>query len=745
MSESAKANAESPDSALLAAAPYLLPVVIAILFTCLQNPAILVILLTDGAWPVGIVISAAGWGAWPAKRLARDSRNRGQEIVIAAAIGFGILAAATLTLGVLGLLNRATALALIAGGAALGISRLASKAESQADLGNRYATSNTMASGTLQQLARFAVLLPLAIPLYVALSGATLPPSILWREEAGGYDVLEYHLQVQREYFDCGRITLLPHNVYASFPQQVEILSLLLMHLAGSPIDAAIPAQLLHVLFGGLALAAFAAWLPAGWPRVCGVAVLGTTPWLAYLGCLAYVENGMLFFSAVAFGIVAAWVRGQTPTIASALLAGLCAGMAGGCKYTALVFVAGAGALTAFFAIRQPLPLKLRCFGVFFAATLAGVSPWLIRNVTFTGNPVYPLLYSLFGGAGWSAEQANQWSRGHAISGGRAQTALTELFLGKFGGFEQPRFGATLFGPLPLAFGLGFFCLAATMRVALGDRNAVSQLGQPEADVPHFPGPPNVSRTPREAIFWMALATIIAIAWALGTQVAGRLAIPIVIPFAALVALAADRHRKIGIGVALAASICGAAILQGTWTDANRDWERRVGVALRDLAGQSQLFVQNHPYNAMLPRDARIRLVGDAAVFYIQRPLAYFTAFDRDPWLKEAAGLDSRAAVRWLDDRGVTHVVFNWGEIERLRRTYGFSDRVSREWVRELEQKGLKRLAIPPEWAASSQSIDIYSISRQESSSIAGEPTNLTMNGGSEQTTGVARKCRGSR
>jgi hypothetical protein len=36
-----------------------------------------------------------------------------------------------------------------------------------------------------------------------------------------------------REYFDTGRITFfLPHNVFASFPQQVELLYLLLMHLA---------------------------------------------------------------------------------------------------------------------------------------------------------------------------------------------------------------------------------------------------------------------------------------------------------------------------------------------------------------------------------------------------------------------------------------------------------------------------------------------------------------------------------
>ena len=151
--------------------------------------------------------------------------------------------------------------------------------------------------------------LPLCVPLAVAVYGATLPPGLLWNGEARGYDVLEYHLQVPREYFETGQIHFLPHNVYASFPAGVETHYLLLMHLMNDPFHAAIPAQLFHVALGVLAVVALVSWSQCGWTRILVALVAGSVPWLAYVGCLAYVELGMLFFAAVAGGLVVDQVR----------------------------------------------------------------------------------------------------------------------------------------------------------------------------------------------------------------------------------------------------------------------------------------------------------------------------------------------------------------------------------------------------------------------------------------------------
>jgi hypothetical protein len=47
------------------------------------------------------------------------------------------------------------------------------------------------------------------------------------------FDCLEYHLQGPKEYFQAGRISFLPHNVYTSMPFGVELLHLLGMEVLG--------------------------------------------------------------------------------------------------------------------------------------------------------------------------------------------------------------------------------------------------------------------------------------------------------------------------------------------------------------------------------------------------------------------------------------------------------------------------------------------------------------------------------
>jgi hypothetical protein len=44
------------------------------------------------------------------------------------------------------------------------------------------------------------------------------------------------------------------------------------------------------------------------------------------------------------------------------------------------------------------------------------MGPWLVKNLMETGNPVYPLAYSLFGGADWDAATNIRWVRAHSAA-----------------------------------------------------------------------------------------------------------------------------------------------------------------------------------------------------------------------------------------------------------------------------------------------------------------------------------------
>ena len=530
------------------------------------------------------------------------------------------------------------------------------------------------------------LLLALAAPLAIATFGACLPPGTLWQEEANGYDVLEYHLQGPREYYAAGRITFLPHNVYASFPQQMEMLYLLLMHLAGNVYAGAIPAQLLHLACGVLAVGALSCWARPGWPRWLVALLAGATPWLAQLGCLAYVENGMLFFAAVAAGLLIDHCRDKPASAWRAFLtAGLCAGLAGGCKYPALVFVALALALAMLVTLRASLGVRARRVAVFGAGALLAFSPWLIRNAAFTGNPVYPFAYEWFGGEAWSDEQARQWSAGHRVQpehdslAGRLGLAGRELF----GSVEQlarttsERTTYTEYEITPSHFGQVLFLLAAAGLV--------------------------LARSRRAALL-AAWAILIALGWIALTFISGRFAVPLILPLALLggECLAGDRSARapsrrpwlkwLILPIALAGALINDAGLFGQLQAHHNYWKTNANAPLSALVGQTTIFVDGHPLAQDLNADAYAWLVGEAAVFYIDRRIHYTVPFSRDPWLEFAAGADPHECLDWLRARGVSHVVFSWSEIIRLRQTYGFSKVVTPEWVTQLEQAGLRHV-----------------------------------------------------
>ncbi|MBI5864989.1 MAG: hypothetical protein HZB38_10880 [Planctomycetes bacterium] len=658
------------------------PVLFPLAIVLLLEPAAAVVLAADGLPVVAVLLAAAGWGAWPVRRFGFDQRPPIQQFVISLVLGLFLLGIAALGLGVTGWLGAATAWGLIIAGGVAGAACLLSSQDPAA----RSPTLNSVpAEPPVPPAIRFAIAGLMTIPLFVMLTGATLPPGVIWPGEANGYDVLEYHLQSAREHFDAGRIAFLAHNVYAAFPQQMEIFYLLLMHLVGGSHAAAISAQLLHAAFGGLFVLALVAYAPTSRVRWCAAALAAATPWVAYLGCLAYVENALLFYAAVAAGeIVRAWRDPRRNMQAG--LAGLCGGLAGATKLTALGLVAAPLGALLLADFSQPLSRRLRSTGLFVAAVLLALSPWLIRSTVQTGNPIYPFAYSWLGGRAWSQEQAEQWARGHAATDAekgvlpRVAAAAREIFLGRVGDLPSVP-GASLFGLAPVALLLGVALRwegGATRRLAL----------------------------------WAVLMIVV---WLAATHFPGRFLVPLIIPAAVVwgewSGAASAGARRFAPIVTLVLVAAGAAVALLSATSAYSAWQRRTGLPVLMLIGRQDVFVENHPLNSVLPPDANVRLIGDAAVFYVDRKITYHTVFNRDPWIEFGRTASPAECVAWLRREGVTHVVFNWLEIARLRRTYGFPERVSREWVDSLIAAGLVRVAPPPELASSLQSTEILSVS----------------------------------
>lgn len=634
--------------------PYLLLFAAALFYAGLSHwgsPVTPPVIVTDGAYVVALLIAAAGWGAFPTRWLAGNRVTAAQEFAIATALGLGIVGYLTLLLGSAGLLSRPVCIALLAVGAAVGFARLLMLSDSQRTLKNALPPQPT----TFEKFAPYIVAALLVWPLGMLLFTVTLPPGVLWTPEGGGYDVLEYHLQVPREYFDAGLIHFLPHNVYASFPQQVEILYLLLMHLFDDPYAAAIPAQILHAALGGLAVFAIAVFVPAGVPRALTILLAASVPWLVYLGALAYVELGMLYFSAVAAGLLWQLLKSSEFDWKLAAAAGICGGLAAGCKYTAIVLICGGLALAFLVASQWPLKKRFIAVSVFAAAALATFSPWLIRNAAFTGNPVFPFAYEWFGGAAWSAEQNEQWKTGHEakLPEGHIVAAWDELFASRL-------FGPTLF--------------IAAVAAWLTRRNRVS-------------------------LFFGVWSLAMVATWMLLTHMPGRFIVPIIVPLALAAGHGLEQIRsRTGWQVALlgllgVGTIWNASYVGDLLQKEEAKFSRQTNFKLAQSVDATTTFITARPENALKVDDkpGKPLLIGDAAVFYVAPPVLYNVVFNRDPWLTlQEQGGTTADAVQWLRDNDITHVVIDWSEVKRLRDTYGFSEIVTPAWRDELIAAGLE-------------------------------------------------------
>ncbi|HEV8292533.1 MAG TPA: hypothetical protein VGP94_11450, partial [Tepidisphaeraceae bacterium] len=338
-----------------------------------------------------------------------------------AALGLGIYSLAALGLGLCGLLHRNTALA-------LPIISVAAFAATHVSMARNLSFSLLIQRAENWLNARATTwwvwIAPVSV-LAAATVAAALPPVAMWLKSGDPhpYDVLEYHLQVPREWQETGQITPLKHNVYCFFPANVEMQYLLLMHIAGNAWKVMYTAQFLTIGYGVLSViaihAAARALLPGSLLAVLAAAASATIPWLTMLSSVAYNEVGMILYITLAIAWIVVGLQNSSHRVLSFAIAGAMTGFACGAKYTAVPIAAVLFLLILFFPRRvfhcdlSAGALLTGC-AVFALTTALTFSPWLLRNWRWAGNPVFPEAMSVFGRGHFTAEQQTRWERAHS-------------------------------------------------------------------------------------------------------------------------------------------------------------------------------------------------------------------------------------------------------------------------------------------------------------------------------------------
>ncbi|MCD4727583.1 MAG: glycosyltransferase family 39 protein, partial [Pirellulales bacterium] len=380
-----------------------------------------------------------------------------ETVVFSLGAGLAVLSTWTLLLGLFGVLDRTWTFAVPAGLTLLAAivvwyrnikprPSVAPSAGVAVELPPQH-TGATVGRGFMTVDVLRARWLWLAVPFVLAIVlAAVLPPL--------DFDVREYHLQAPKEFFQQGRITFLPHNVYGNMPLGAEMLALLAMVISGDWWLGALAGKTVIAAFTPLcALALLAAgrrFFSTGAGVVAALAYI-SIPWVVGISTSGLIEGATACYLFLAvYALLLKTNRG-------AVLSGFFAGAAVATKYPAALFVllplgvwivissfpkrgsarssaaktpgkqcATAGlsssaceknventAGQASSGTQRFLPAAAKHLSLFLLAAAVSCGPWFAKNWAFTGNPTYPLLYEAFDGKTWNEEKNHRWNEVH--------------------------------------------------------------------------------------------------------------------------------------------------------------------------------------------------------------------------------------------------------------------------------------------------------------------------------------------
>lgn len=602
------------------------------------------------------IISCAACAGWLVLRAFRvdGMLNRPETFVFSTAVGLNLASTYVLLVGLLGWLRNPLVVALPAV-LVFGLfawlffrGRSAKSVSPVSRFGASLPASPSPPEGKGPRVTAWLAL-PFAVIIFL---GAMLPPV--------DFDVREYHLQVPKEFYQQGRIGFLAHNVYGNMALGTEMLSLLAMLVARDWWLGALAGKTVIAAFAPLtALALWAAGCrffssPVG---VIAALVYISTPWIVDVSSAGLVEGASAcYLLLTVYAILLLRSRTGTsrgaPAWRLAALAGYAAGSAVATKYPAALFVLLPAAVWAQLAGGQARRLYFLPLGVFVLSAALACGSWFGKNWALTGNPTYPLLYSIFDGKTWTPDKDRQWNRVHRphdFSPGRLASDLVRV------GLTSEWLSPLLMPLAALAF---------------------------------------VGKAHRRELLPLALyfAYVVAVWWLLTHRI-DRFWIP-VLPLVALGAgmgacWSPKRLWRMALAVWLVLGLA-TNFLTASFTSPGKD--TRYFVSYSRLRNDPLRVDAWHRYFNSHPSKGRLLLVGDAEVFDLAVPILYSTCFDDSIFEQLVKGRTAAEIRRSFAAGGITRVYVHWGEIERYRRSgYGFADFVQPAVFDRLVARGLLR------------------------------------------------------
>src|SRR5712691_10279585 len=491
----------------------------------------------------------------------------------------------------------------------------------------------------------------------VAWLWATIPPTF--------YDELVYHLVIPQRVLATGELLTLPWVVFTLMPHASDLLLAWGLVLGGDLGARSIQFALWVMCF----LAVWAIVEVMVWPRVAVWApsfiacAFAASPMVWFLGTLSFTESSQ------AVGLLcSAVVIADVPSQRYSWLAmGLMLGWVASSKLSGFYWVAAA--LVAARVAGWPLAALTRAAVI----TLLTVTPWWIRAFVHTGNPVYPMFYSLFDGQPWSGESQARLLADlpYGTPGSLGWMGLLRLPLDLV--LHPERFGsASDVGALAVLSTWGLLALPVASRFT-GLRGHARLLGDAAA----------------------VFVLVAGVGWVMTTPTARFFAPAFLLGLAVLAGFCVQLHKTAqGLVLVLLLAAGGGGAWQ--FIDQHTTVFSSVNVALGREKGDAYLarvldhFPAARFVRETLPPDVRLLFIGETRPYYFSRDAVAPHPIDAHPlshWVHEETSAES--LIRRLTAEGITHVVLNVHEFRRVRENYGvlaFSGEAAPEDERRLRE-----------------------------------------------------------
>jgi hypothetical protein len=354
-------------------------------------------------WVAVICLISIGVGKLALARTHMKNSDPGETIIFSAAVGFAIIGYGIFIVGIYQMLYSIAIYFLTAIYATLAFAGWFIKTRPRTDppcLQKTERFENQTSNGRIVSAVNRFCLITLAICILLCLM-LVLTPEI-------GKDALIYHIGVPKMFLAHHGIYFISGNIFASYPFFGEMFYIWGLSLWGEILPKGIHfAMAVFILFGMWKFGK--RYVHENNFEFLPLLIFFTIPSVFINAHVANCDLILAFYTFMALYAFINWFN--TKQNLWLILFAIFCGIAMSVKYGALSFPF-IGILGVLWACRKsgiPTRRTVRLLSLYILFTFVAGAPFYLKNWIVTGNPLYPFFYQMFGGKGWSVEQAGYY------------------------------------------------------------------------------------------------------------------------------------------------------------------------------------------------------------------------------------------------------------------------------------------------------------------------------------------------